>query len=1150
MQGDLDYADALKILGEGNYKTLETLDGILGGAIIVTSAATGQIGFLGLLEARDELIRHGRKLLARIGQRVRGATGKGRTDLLIAAHAVVAVNGFFEALKSVKLPIDWQSLKLSGAEKLMFAGASSSDESAKLVDAILRLPVPAPTPSKPYEAVVDEIRLWYLAMSQRMLDFMKGLAVWESLDERKQSTLENSLLVEVPSTAALRYEESFRKLTVACPEFKMWIYLTDSAASRTAIETLGGNIEIGLAGLQKILEGLAAGRQSAEWPVQLSRAYRAQLDRPIAETSPGEALAGLVVPTLGTGYINPRLRVAEYGPDASPAEEAWWSNAVLNDDVQWFLAGYLTSPAATEAPLVILGQPGSGKSLLTKVLAARLPPDEYLPIRVELRHVPADAPIQDQIEFALREATHERMDWLELLRQAGDALVVVMLDGFDELLQSTGLSHSGYLEQVRNFQRAEIAQRRRVAFIVTSRTIVANRIRFPEGTVIAKMEPFNGNQINNWINIWNSANVDYFRRAKLQPLAVSTILGQRYLAEQPLLLLMLSFYDADGNALQQRPDELALADLYEGLLTKFVDREIDKGNTDLAPDEKQVLADTELDELSVVAFAMFNRSRKSVSEEDLDTDLDQLLPYDDVPGGATSRMARRLSRAQMAVGRFFFIHRSQAILDDMRINDYEFLHATFGEYLVARLVHKILAHFITLSKTDKPSRVVRSTSVIDDTRLWDLLSFAPLTDGSQTVPFLSEFIRKFDPEYQADLRLVLSSLFRRSLGARERGYKGYEPRPSSVPVRHAVYSANLLVLSVCASPDGVLRASTLFGSHARVVDAWRSYALLWKSQFDSADWDGLINSLNIRHTIQDTHDLTISYEPVRLTKPIEHFETVNWMVEGTKESQDSGIGTDKVGWQAIFLCAPELDLLIHALQPLLRISPRAFRELAVNSEGNARSAMNMILSALITAAQAGDESASSRRRVAQWLARYSSSFDYRLLTSVGATTVSEEWSKSESNLTQLPLALKQASVLLDSSTIIHTLTTGISEGDQEIDEFAVLRLYLSNYSRLSELKQSIPGIGDISRIYSEVNPISLASEDNSFVAEVLKVARLNGLRDWAALQGLAMLSVIDSEKLATLSREDVEFVLTSSASNPAQSRLIALISDRYDGAVH
>lgn len=1149
MQGDLDYADALKILGEGNYKTLDALDRIFGGAILVTSAATSQIGFLGLLEARNELIRYSRRLLARIGQRVRGATGKGRTDLLMAAHAVVAVNGFFEALRTARLPINWQSMKLSGAEKLMLAG-SSSDESAKLVDAILRLPLPTPTPSKPYEAVISEIQLWYLAMSQRTLEFMKGLAVWDSLSEKQQSTLEDSLLAKVPATAVLRYEEAFRRLAVECPEFKMWIYLTDSAASRAAIETLGGNIEIGLAGLQKVLESLAAGRQSAEWPMQLSRAYIAQLDRPIAETSPGEALAGLVVPTLGTGYINPRLRVAEYGPNASPAEEGWWSNVILSDDVQWFLAGYLTSPAATEAPLVILGQPGSGKSLLTKILAARLPPDEYLPVRVELRHVPADAPIQDQIEFALREATHERMDWPELLRQAGDALTVVMLDGFDELLQSTGLSHSGYLEQVRNFQRGEIAQGRRVAFIVTSRTIVANRIRFPEGTLIAKMEPFNEGQIKDWINAWNSANAEYFRRAKLQSLAASTVLSQRDLAEQPLLLLMLSFYDADGNALQQHSDELARADLYEGLLTKFVDREIDKGNTDLAPDEKQVLADAEMDELSVVAFAMFNRSRKSVSEEDLDIDLGQLLPYD-VPGSAASRMARRLSRAQLAVGRFFFIHRSQAVLDDVRMNDYEFLHATFGEYLVARLVHKILAHFISLSKTDKPSRAVRSTSVIDDSRLWDLLSFAPLTDGSQTVTFLSEVIRKFDPEPQADLRVILTSLFRRSLGARERGYRGYEPRPSSVPVRHAVYSANLVVLNVCASSDGILHASTLFGSHARVVDAWRSYALLWKSQFDSADWDGLINSLNIKQIIQDTHDLAISYEPVRLTKPIEHFETVNWMVQGTEESQDSGIGADKAGWQAIFLCAPELDMLVHALQPLLRISPRAFRELIVNPEGNARSAMNMILSALITAAEAGDESAGSRHLATSWLTRYSSRFDNLLLTSTLTTGVWGRGSKSVSNVTLLPPALYQASnVIWDSNALAGVLTTNMDEVDREVDEFALLRLCVSSYSGLSELSESLPELGNLSRIYSKVNPIALASEDSSFVAGVLKVARLYDLRDWAALQGLAVLVVLDSDKLATQSREDVEFVLTSSASDPAQMRLAALIRDRYDGAVH
>ena len=250
--------------------------------------------------------------------------------------------------------------------------------------------------------------------------------------------------------------------------------LADSAASRAAIARVEAELDTGFSGLRRLLGSFQLQRQTAEWPNRLSTAYLAQLDRPIAEISPSEAVAGLTVPTLGAGYVTPRFRVAQYDVDARPAEDGWWTGAMKCPHIQWFLAGYLTSPTAVETPLVVLGQPGSGKSSLTKVLAGSLPPEEYLPVRVELRRVAADAPVQDQIESALREATGEHMEWPQLVREAGDVLPVVMLDGFDELLQSTGVSHSNYLEQVRDFQRREADQGRRVAVIVTSRTVVAS----------------------------------------------------------------------------------------------------------------------------------------------------------------------------------------------------------------------------------------------------------------------------------------------------------------------------------------------------------------------------------------------------------------------------------------------------------------------------------------------------------------------------------------------------------------------------------------------------------------------------------------------------------------------------------------------------
>ena len=128
------------------------------------------------------------------------------------------------------------------------------------------------------------------------------------------------------------------------------------------------------------------------------------------------------------------------------------SDAPVRSDLTEYLAGALTTPEARSAPLVVLGQPGAGKSVLTKVLAARLPASDFLPVRVLLREAPAEADIQDQIEYAIRAATGERADWPQVAREAGGSMPVVLLDGFDEMLQATGVSHSDYLVKVARFQ--------------------------------------------------------------------------------------------------------------------------------------------------------------------------------------------------------------------------------------------------------------------------------------------------------------------------------------------------------------------------------------------------------------------------------------------------------------------------------------------------------------------------------------------------------------------------------------------------------------------------------------------------------------------------------------------------------------------------
>jgi hypothetical protein len=47
-------------------------------------------------------------------------------------------------------------------------------------------------------------------------------------------------------------------------------------------------------------------------------------------------------------------------------------------------------------------------------------------------------------------------------------------------------------------------------------------------------------------------------------------------------------------------------------------------------------------------------------------------------------MRAPLTASETVIGRFFFVHEARTIRDNQRLRTYEFLHATFAEYLIGR----------------------------------------------------------------------------------------------------------------------------------------------------------------------------------------------------------------------------------------------------------------------------------------------------------------------------------------------------------------------------------------------------------------------------------------------------------------------------------
>ncbi|MFF3306354.1 hypothetical protein [Streptomyces sp. NPDC002952] len=260
----------------------------------------------------------------------------------------------FEALAELELPFALSELELTRREQLAITGDGT--DGSHLMASLLDAGTPQPAPHQPHELVVAELHTWYASRAGQLLLFVQGLAVWEQLDDTQRATLQSEV-GRLHEPAVARYEELYAQLAQGVPEFGFWSGQVEHQATRLSLRQA-------LAGVETALVGLSALSPLAHAAQALVRGYRASLDRPIL--SEGQAAAGIVLPTLGEGYVDPDFRVrAVLAGTHGPAEEDWWDGQAVRSDLTEYLAGVLTSRASTTAPVVVLGQPGAGKSVLT-----------------------------------------------------------------------------------------------------------------------------------------------------------------------------------------------------------------------------------------------------------------------------------------------------------------------------------------------------------------------------------------------------------------------------------------------------------------------------------------------------------------------------------------------------------------------------------------------------------------------------------------------------------------------------------------------------------------------------------------------------------------------------------------------------------------
>jgi hypothetical protein len=203
-----------------------------------------------------------------------------------------------------------------------------------------------------------------------------------------------------------------------------------------------------------------------------------------------------------------------------------------------------------------------------------------------------------------------------------------------------------------------------------------------------------------------------------------------------------------------------------------------------------------------------------------------------------------LTPAQRATGRFFFIHKSEARLHDERTRSYEFLHATFGEFLVARLAVSALRDITAFREVIRHGTT--AAGQLDDGFLYAALSFSCLVSRTPIISFMKEMLHTLPDDERTRCREILNDLITASLFRRpSRSFQHYEPIHYHIIRRLACYSANLVVMLVLLAES--VNASEFCGP-VDIGKEWAQYGYLWRSAFTSSEWRSLTGTIRAKAT--------------------------------------------------------------------------------------------------------------------------------------------------------------------------------------------------------------------------------------------------------------------------------------------------------------
>lgn len=933
---------------------LNAFDSLTDAAIIFTPIAFGVqfLPLLELLEVKGKLFELGHKVYDSIANKIE-TNYIDRTEQIKAAYALICYTAYFDALQDTLPSKVRKKLKLNLEEKKQLIEANKSVENQYASNTALtdiHCNVHYADHITSFSEVKEKVSDIYGNITKGLLKTIAEASIFDEEKESEVKEWENlkNLLGTLPQKAIEFYEAQYLDLADHFSDFALFAQLQNFDGMHRAIKDnknaidlltdITNKIDIGLNNLNDIITSIPikySEIQAQNIVDELKRKYIATINEPIIndeEIKPDSETIRLTFPKIVDAFIPQSYKCLSYHQKGIKLEDpSVWKNISTQNDIDKFFIKYLYALDSIDYPLIILGQPGSGKSLLTKVLAAQLMSKSYTVIRIPLRDVNAEDNIDVLVEDQVKKITNRPLStdgYGGFASQFNEKPLVIILDGYDELLQAKGSVFSSYLEKVRTFQQNQKQLNRPVRIIVTSRITLIDKARIPVNSTILRLMEFDQQQRQAWINIWNSTNSEYFTNNGILPFKLPEK-GKKNniieLAEQPLLLLMLALYDSESNELAKNVN-IKRTELYDNLIRRFIRRERSRYIPDFdekTQAEQDLIIDKEMNRLGVIAIGMYNRRDVVIHSEQLEKDLTAFHAHKDI--GIQSD--HPLTDADSVLGGFFFIHKSTAqdteANSETATNAYEFLHNTFGEFLAADFILRNTIIEVKDAYVDRnykfsgaPSSALRVSPDSLKSNWFYCLMFVPLYTRPVVVEMLREHaLKAFDrfkriqdlrfsmskEDFVENLKYIVENQLRMVLNTRNcpKEMRNGILFDNDLPLLGylSTYSLNLIILATALMPKGFEFSEDDYRTTISELDLnpWDKLTSLWKAWFAPADLVGL--SVILKATRNNKEIVKIEcndkFEAAEYDRPIDVLLCLSVTLADTMLLTLSGLQTEK-----------------------------------------------------------------------------------------------------------------------------------------------------------------------------------------------------------------------------------------------------------------